>query len=624
MPNRTSTRFSMLCVWLSFIVFFVLILHPLNSANAQGDDLPRVQVTQGSLQVSELHTYLLRDLEANQQLSVYVTTLSGNLDPTLNLVLGDTDVDAALEEMLSAVEAQAEQGGDPIQALLEYESDVVLIRDDDSGEGYDATFDFTIPEAGDYMVVVASTSRNLTFGGYEVTFGINAPDVGSGDASATGDEIATLIEDPSVEAAVQEITGNYTGAFPRRIRLTDLTAGDTLSVFAEAVDSDLIPQITLVDFSGKGLRSDNVGGQDRSATLEFTPPEDAVGFEVILEGADETTGEYRVLVGINAQDVVAGNVTANAEFIVVEPTPVSVGVHVQQITSIDQRAENFAIAGQVRFEWMDPERAFRPDRCQCQQLVFAGAAFNQFLSDETTLWPDYLFLNQQGRRDTQNRVAVIEPNGFTEVGEQFTVTLQAPDFHFRAYPFDRQTFYVRVQSIFSENLFVFQENVDFTGFGDQLGEEEWRIVESEVLIETVNGASQFALRFDARRNLNFYLFRIFLPIALILVVSWFTFFLEDYGKRIDVTSANLLIFVAFNFTVSGDLPRLGYLTFLDTILIGTFAITSLIVAANVYLKRLQRIGQDERAKRIDRALITLYPLSYIIIYGILAVQFLVL
>lgn len=106
-----------------------------------------------------------------------------------------------------------------------------------------------------------------------------------------------------------------------------------------------------------------------------------------------------------------------------------------------------------------------------------------------------------------------------------------------------------------------------------------------------------------------------------ILVSWFTFFLRDYKHRIEVTSGNLLVFIAFSFSIAGNYPRLGYLTFLDAVMAVMFVISALVVVYNVAMKRLQLSGEDALVDRIDNTMDWAYPLFFMALLGALVLLF---
>jgi hypothetical protein len=219
----------------------------------------------------------------------------------------------------------------------------------------------------------------------------------------------------------------------------------------------------------------------------------------------------------------------------------------------------------------------------------------------------------------------VAPNGHATYFERFTTDFQV-DFDFRQYPFDTQKFVIRIDSLVPEELYKYVAMEGFTEISPEHGEDEFVLTgfESSVTSERRSGGaitSRYTFSFEGPRHLSYYIFAIFVPILLIIIVSWVTFFLRDYGMRIEVASANLLLFIAFSWSLSENYPRLGYLTFLDAVMAITFVVNALVVVYSVWLRRMEMRGQEELAERIDSVLDWVYPFTYVVSFGLAAVWF---
>ncbi len=601
-------------------------LPPLFPLRVRADEpVKKVQIIQGEVIPHGFGlVYRVKDLKTLDRLYVKVHTETGNLDPLAALVSGDADVlkiDLAFNE---AVNKAITEGRDPVAMLPDFADKHFIVWDDDSGGGYDAAFESVIPEDGDYKILVYPNPAHPNWGKFSLAVGVNEPGVLTGEAKPTGRDFVSEIQIFPPMQAVQEITGTVKAGAPKQFHIRPLKAGDTIYAYAET-SAGGSPIIRLKDYGDKLLA---VGfttkdGQ-KNVTLQYTLKQDAENYTLTLDETGEgvESSDFRMLVGVNAPDVLTGQAQPTpGETVLQEPIPVQIGVKMDQITDVDQKSENFGVVDTLRMEWQDPKLAFDPATCDCKYKSLSISDFIKYAAAHGTVWPEFVYFNQQGRRDIQNGLVVVFSDGRAIYYERSTVTLQAPDFNFRLYPFDTQTFYIRIRQVFPNHLFTFTELPNFSDTGNQLGEEEWVIQEKWTEIEDIDDVSQFSFGFTANRHLMYYVVRIFVPVLIIIIVSWFTFFLKDYSKRVDVASANLLVFVAFNFTISDALPHLGYATILDLVLVTTFVITGVVVIFNVWLKRLEVTQKESIAQTIDKYSIWLYPILYFAAFALVAFFF---
>jgi hypothetical protein len=616
--SRIKNSSYRLFVLVPILAFIFLGSEKIAFAQVEDDSKPKVQELNGLLGEESIAVYRLADLKEGQQLYVRMENSTGNLDPLLALFPGETRALDIAGKFKGAVEQVITEGGDPLATLPAIFDSLTLIWNDDIPGTLTAGFEFTIPADGNYLLATSNAPFTDSFGAYRLQIGINEPAVLEGTARPTGDTLAVL--DPSVSRGgvrIQEVFGEITEEEPlATYTLKPISAGETLFAYVEADSGDLKPTLILESFNGKPLRGANLTGSESSTSAQIEVSVNVRNLKIRVGNNPNTdnfsAGSYRLVIGANAPEVLTGKAQPEGETVISEPIEVRVGSKLIQITDIDQLSEKYNAVAELRMEWEDTLLAFNPEECQCEFKTYAGGSFRKFADDNEILVPDFSIYNQQGNRWVQNQNAVVFPDGSAIYQEHYTTDLQAPLFDFTKFPFDTQLLYIQVQSLPNEDFFYYFDPEELSEIGDLLGEEEWYIVDSYTEVTSEDDHSNHWLYFTMRRHLNFYIFRIILPLVLVIIVTWFTFFLRDFGRRVEVSSATLLTFVAFNFTVADNLPRIGYLTFMDALLIGAFVVSVIVVVYNVTLKRLEADGRSDLAHRIDKPMIWLYPILFML------------
>ena len=79
----------------------------------------------------------------------------------------------------------------------------------------------------------------------------------------------------------------------------------------------------------------------------------------------------------------------------------------------------------------------------------------------------------------------------------------------------------------------------------------------------------FELTFEIARKSGYYIFKIILPILLILSICWSSVWINprELESRLTISIVCLLSLIAYNFVIDSDLPKLEYLTIMDYIIL---------------------------------------------------------
>jgi hypothetical protein len=104
------------------------------------------------------------------------------------------------------------------------------------------------------------------------------------------------------------------------------------------------------------------------------------------------------------------------------------------------------------------------------------------------------------------------------------------------------------------------------------------------------------------RHSSFYLTRFFLPLLLLVAISYSIFWVraDDLQSSSAIGITCMLSIIAFQLAQADSLPRVPYLTIADRIYTVCYLLIALSIACAVYEAHLFREGKEKNAERVDR------------------------
>ena len=100
--------------------------------------------------------------------------------------------------------------------------------------------------------------------------------------------------------------------------------------------------------------------------------------------------------------------------------------------------------------------------------------------------------------------------------------------------------------------------------------------------------------------------------------------IHDLSDRLNVSFIGILTIIAYQFLVDGNMPKISYFTFTDSVLLFSFVVMSLTIYESLVVVALSNRNRDRMARRLDTLARKLFPTFYFAGLGVIFIYFQVL
>ena len=194
-------------------------------------------------------------------------------------------------------------------------------------------------------------------------------------------------------------------------------------------------------------------------------------------------------------------------------------------------------------------------------------------------------------------------NDFVEITfKQFGTFTFTSEYFLKAFPFDRQKLIFQfsdlTRGLDMQHIDSFLNNDrNLAYFKKTSSILEWKMLDTntkyiKVQNPEINISDGIQMIIEIERAYGYYIFKIILPMILVLLVCWSVFWIhpKELESKLTITIVCLLSLIAYNFVIDEDLPKLGYLTLMDYIILLSYIFATIpnfisIYSFSLYKKR---------------------------------------
>jgi hypothetical protein len=228
----------------------------------------------------------------------------------------------------------------------------------------------------------------------------------------------------------------------------------------------------------------------------------------------------------------------------------------------------------------------------------------------------------------------VEPEGTVSYVERFDA-LVSSTFHLKSFPFDSQKLEILVHPFTNQQQFVIFTPSKLpvwaaAEFASYSSLDSWNFQSLTFRLSKAgsqlgsNAVSEARFDITVVRRYGFYLWKVFLPLLLMVIVSWSVFWFDppEVSSQVQIAVTTILTIIAFALAISLTLPRISYLTFADAFFLTCyiFAFVSMLELTAVHIA--YRNESRALALKLRRTARWLVPTAYLITNTFLILHFL--